>query len=172
MYDSNGNALLDSSGVPLTTTRDNTTLITSLPISRTTSLSTTEIKGRWQIKGSYYTVRLGPSLQIGITERFKIRIAAGVGLAYVGSNYLVEEEIDIPGSEIAVKTTEESTRSAWMPAFFADADAEYWLTERTGFYLGATGQKSGSYEQTLDGRTATVDMGTTYGLQSGVTLRF
>jgi len=172
VYDSNGNLLVTSTGTVVTTTRDNTTLITSVPISRTTTTGTIDVHGRWQVKGSYYTLRLGPMIQIPLSERFKISLGAGFGMAYVGSNYVVDEEIDLPDTQTTVKTQIASERSTWLPVIYADADAEYWLTERTGFYLGATGQKSSSYDQTLEGRTAKVDLGTTYGLQSGITLRF
>ena len=59
-----------------------------------------------------------------------------------------------------------------LPGYYADAGAEYWMTERAGFYLGASYQKSGSFDQTLNDRTAKIDLSTTYGVQSGITLRF
>ncbi len=172
VYDNNGNPVIGSDGSITTTTRDNTTLLSSLPISRTTTTGTTDVNGRWQIKGAYYTFRLGPAFLIPLSERLKINIGAGVGLAYVGSDYLAEEDIVLPDTETTVTTQAVSARSAWLPVVYADADAEYWLTERTGFYLGASAQKSGSYDQTLDGRTARVDLGSTYGITSGITLRF
>jgi hypothetical protein len=172
VYDTNGLPLLDSSGNIVTTTRDSTTLLSGVPISRSATTGTTDVKGRWQIKGAYYTFRVGPMLQFPITERLKFSLGAGVGLAYVGSDYRVDEEMTLPDTETVVQTQDDSVRSAWLPCFYVDADAEYWLTDRTGFYLGATAQRSGSYEQTVGGRTATIDLGSTYGLQSGITLRF
>ena len=71
-----------------------------------------------------------------------------------------------------MQTADLDHRNVLLPAFYADLDAEYWLTERAGFYLGATYQRSKPFEQTLGGRTATIDMGTTSGLTTGVTLRF
>jgi predicted porin len=59
-----------------------------------------------------------------------------------------------------------------LPAWYADAGAEYWLTERAGFYLDATLQRSQSFDQNLGGRTATIDMSSTSGVTSGLTLRF
>jgi len=172
VYDSSGNPLLTTGGTVVTTTQDNTTLLTGVPISRTTTTSTTNIQGHWQIKGAYYTFRLGPMLSIPVTERLRVTLSAGAGLAYVGSDYLADEEIVLPDTETTIETQELSSRSAWMPIFYADADAEYWLTERTGFYLGATAQKAGSFDQTLNGRTAKVDLGATSGISSGFTLRF
>ncbi|MDD2764116.1 MAG: hypothetical protein PHE83_09115 [Opitutaceae bacterium] len=172
IYDSNGNPLTDSDGSTVTTSRDTTTLLGNRPISRGNSTDTTDVNGRWQIKGSYYTIRFGPMFQVPVTERLKLSLGLGAALAYVGSDYLVEETITLPDTETVVETQEQSTRSKLLPCFYADADAEYWLTERTGFYLGATYQKSGSFEQSLNGRTATVDLGSTYGIQSGLSLRF
>lgn len=172
VYDANGNPLLTSGGAIVTTTVDNTTLLSGLPISRTTTTGSTNVHGRWQIKGAYYTLRVGPMLQFPITERLKISLSAGAGMAFVGSDYLADEEIILPDTTTTIETQEASVRSAWMPVFYADLDAEYWLTERTGFYLGAAAQKSGSYDQTLDGRTAKIDLGSTYGVSSGFTLKF
>jgi hypothetical protein len=172
LYDSSGTPVRDTDGNVVTTTQDSTTLLSSLPVSRSIATGTTDVKGRWQIRGAYYTFRIGPMLQIPITERLKVSFGAGVGLAYVGSDYIVEEEIVLPDTETTVQVQDRSARSAWMPCYYVDADAEYWLTERAGLYVGATAQMSGSYDQEVFGRTATVDLGSTYGLQSGITLRF
>ena len=64
------------------------------------------------------------------------------------------------------------THSVLLPALYVDADAEYWLTERAGLFLGATYQRSQSFNQDLGGESATVDMGSTSGITSGLTLRF
>jgi hypothetical protein len=97
-------------------------------------------------------------------------------VALSGTRYIVDETIvlvNVPAYPSAgITTSEETEKFAVLPLFYADADAEYWLTERSGFYFGADFQKSGSYEQTLGGRTANVDLGTTYGVSTGLTLRF
>jgi len=171
-YDANGNPVTNSDGTAVTDSRDSTTLLGNLPVKRSTSTGTTDVNGRWQIKGSYYTMRFGPMFQVPVTERLKLSLGLGVALAYVGSDYLVDETIILPDTEAVVETKEQSARSKLLPCFYADADAEYWLTERTGVYLGTTYQKSGSFDQSLNGRTATIDLGSTYGIQSGISLRF
>jgi hypothetical protein len=102
----------------------------------------------------------------------KISFGAGAALAYVGADYVASEEIDLDEVLSPVQTADLDHRNVVLPAFYADLDAEYWLTERTGFYLGGTFQKSKSFEQTAGGRTATIDMGTASGLTTGITLRF
>jgi hypothetical protein len=172
VYDANGNQVLDSNGNAQTTTVDSSTMLGDQP-NRTTTTSVADVKGYWQIRGAYYTLKIGPMLQIPITERLKFSMGAGAALALVGTRYIVDEILqadDVNG--VTIETTDSQSRFVMLPLYYANADAEYWLTERSGFYLGVNGQKSGSYDQSVGGRTATINLGTTYGVQSGITLRF
>ena len=123
-------------------------------------------------KAAYYTFRVGPQLIVPISERLKLSLGAGVGMVYMGTTYVAQESVDLTDVVNQLTETDQSTHSVARPAYYGNADAEYWLTERSGFYLGATFQKSGNYDQTVGGRTAQIDLGSTYGLQSGITLRF
>jgi hypothetical protein len=171
VIDSNGNPVLNDDGSLQTKSAD-TSLLLSRQATRSTAVSTANVLGQWQIKGAYYAFRAGPLFQIPITERLKISLGVGAALAFVGTDYTATEEIVIDEVESSVGTAEEDHRNVLLPAFYADLDAEYWLTERAGFYIGATYQKSKKFEQTLGGRSATIDLGTTSGLTTGITLRF
>jgi hypothetical protein len=171
VVDANGNTVYDANGNPQTTNLPTSLLLSQQP-TRTTTLGTANVNGHWQVKGAYYAFRVGPMFQLPLTERLKISFGAGAALAYVGTDYTVSEQIELDEVLSPVQTAELDHRNVLLPAFYADLDAEYWLTERAGFYLGATYQKSKTFEQTLGGRTATIDLGTTSGLTTGVTLRF
>ena len=171
VLDANGNPVLGGDGSVQVTTADTTTLLGGSP-SRTTTTSPTTVNGHWEIKGAYYTFRVGPQLIVPISERLKLSLGAGVGLVYIGTTYVAQESVDLTDVVNQLTENDESTHSVARPAYYGNADAEYWLTERSGFYLGATFQKSGNYDQTVGGRTAQIDLGSTYGLQSGITLRF
>lgn len=171
VMDINGNPVLDSTGAPSVQSIDTTVLLPNQP-NRTTTISTADVKGRWQIKGAYYTFRMGPSLRLQISERLKLNLGAGVALCYIGSRYDTQEELLLDDLTQPAIITEESTRNLLLPAYYADVDAEYWLTDRAGFYLGASLQKSGSYDQSLGDRTAKINMGSSSGLQTGLSLRF
>jgi len=172
VYDANGNQVLDIYGNPTTTTFDNSTLLGNQP-NRTTTTNVADVQGYWQLKGAYYTLKVGPMLQVPITERIKFSVGAGVGVALVGTTYSVDEILQVGDvNDSTVEAKDSQSRFVMLPLYYANADAEYWVTERSGFYLGVNGQKSGSYDQSVGGRTATIDLGTTYGVQSGITLRF
>jgi hypothetical protein len=171
VVDENGNAVLDSTGTAQTESVDSSTVLGNDP-TRTTVTSQTDVRGHWEIKGAYYTFRVGPLIKLPITERLKLSLSAGAALAYVGTRYTVEEAVDLTDVSTTLTTGGESSRSVLLPAYYADANAEYWLTERSGLFLGASFQKSGSFDQTVGGRNAKIDLGSSYGVQSGITLRF
>ncbi len=171
VVDADGNPVLDSTGSPQTTSVDSSTVLGTDP-SRTTTTSQTNVHGHWEVKGAYYTFRLGPVIKLPLTERLKLSLGAGAALAFVGTTYSAEESVDLTDVTTTLATADYTNRSVLLPAYFADANAEYWLTERSGFYLGASFQKSGSFDQTVGGRTAQIDLGSSYGIQSGITLRF
>ena len=175
IIDPNGLPVLNPDGTQRTVSVDTSTLL-GLDPTRTYTHSPAQVQGHWQIKGAYYTFRVGPMFQIPVTERFKLSFGFGAAAAIVGSTYKVDETIELDDATqpvtALVQNVDEKTRNLLLPAFYADIDAEYWMTERTGFYLGATYQKSKSFDQSLDGRSATIDMGSTSGFTSGLTLRF
>ena len=181
VFDANGKPLLNASGIQQTTSVDTSILLAQNPSRVTTSTvdgtpngapTTVQVSGHWQIKGAYYTFRVGPVFRFPVTERLKLSLGFGGALAYVGSTFKSDEEIEIDDVTSVIANVGEKTRSVLLPAFYADADAEYWLTERSGLYLGATYQRSKSFDQNLGPESATVNLGSTSGIQTGLTLRF
>src|SRR5208283_1305237 len=83
IYDQNGQPVLTSSGGVKTTSTDQSILLGLTPtrtISNTNAdgtPTTAEVRGVWQIKGAYYTFRLGPVFQLPVTERLKLSLGFG-----------------------------------------------------------------------------------------------
>jgi hypothetical protein len=173
LYGQNLAPVLGSTGVQQTQSLDTSILLSQFPTRLATPASTAQVNSHLEIKGAYYTFRVGPMFQIPVTERIKLSVSFGVAAVFAGTTYKEDEELVIDDVIAPITNVQEKTRSVLLPAVFADANAEYWLTERTGFYLGATYQKSKSFNQSLDdGSSATINMSSTSGLQSGFTLRF
>jgi hypothetical protein len=172
VYDSNGQPEITPSGALKTVSTDQSILLGLHPTRTIDPNGTANVRGLWQIKGAYYTFRLGPVFLLPVTERLKLSLGFGAAAVFAGSTYTASETVLVDNVSFNVTDGEVKTHSVILPAWYADADAEYWLTERAGFYLGATYQRSQSYNQNLGGRSATVDMGSTSGLTSGLTLRF
>lgn len=151
---------------------DTTVLLPVEPMSRTVSTGTADVDGFWQLKGAYYTFYLGPTLRVPIGERLRISLGAGAAVAFVGTNYRAQESIVLAEVDSPVTATAESAQSTWLPSYYANANAEFLLTPRTGLFLGATYQGKMDYSQTLVGRTATVGFDNNVGVQSGFSVRF
>ena len=141
-------------------------------MSRTVSTGTADVDGFWQLKGAYYTFYLGPTLRVPIGERLRISLGAGAAVAFVGTNYRAQESIVLAEVDSPVTATAESAQNTWLPSYYANANAEFLLTPRTGLFLGATYQGKMDYSQTLVGRTATVGFDNNVGVQSGFSVRF
>jgi len=152
---------------------ETTTTLDSIPFSRTRTTTTNgaEVNGVWQIKGAYYLFRAGPVIRVPLGQRFAVTFSAGYAGAYLGTKYKVEETLVVAGvSPIAF--TGEDEYSKFLHGAYAEVNAEWWLTNRTGFFAGATFEKLGKYEQSLGNRTAAIDIGGNAGFRFGITTRF
>lgn len=172
VIDGDGNPVLNEDGTQQVQIVDTTVLLGNEPLSRDISAGAADVDGFWQIKGAYYIFRLGSTLRMPLSERFRLSVGAGAAFALVGTRYRALEAIVFPDVSAPIMTEEESDRSVWLPSYYANANAEYWLTTRTGVFLGATYQGKMDYNQTLGDRTAKVGFDNSVGFQSGVSVRF
>lgn len=131
-----------------------------------------EVEGNWQIKGSYYMLRLGPNVRMMLTERISLNASVGFAGAYLGTKYRVDERLILPNINSEIREQAEDEDSQFIAGFYGELNAELWLTERTGFYAGATYENLGDYEQVLNGRTADVELSSGLGVRFGLITRF
>jgi hypothetical protein len=145
----------------------------SKPSTTTTDVGGAEIDGTWQIKGAYYMARLGPTFRYNISDHFALSGGAGVTGAFVGTVYRVDETILIEGATQPLRDHPQERTSKFIPGYYGELNGEWWVTERTGFYLGAVFEKLGKYEQNpVGGRTASLDLGQGVGYRFGIVTRF
>jgi hypothetical protein len=104
------------------------------------------VNNRWKLKGSYFTMRAGPSLTLQFTTRFKASVSAGLAMIYAGSNYTVVESFEPEtGAEINETVTDDATK--FRIGYYADATLQFDATERTGFYVGAVYQAAATIKR-------------------------
>lgn len=135
----------------------------------------TTVNGVWQVKGAYFLMRFGPSLRAQITERLGLNASLGVAGAYAGSTYSVVESFAVPNvADLTLSTPdpEQSSKSKFLNGFYADLNLEWMATERTGLFGGVSAQQLGEYDQTLNGRTAHIDLGSSVGIRGGISIKF
>ncbi len=139
------------------------------------------VTGRWQVKGAYFLIKLGPTLRTQITEHFGLSASVGFAGAYAGTRYTAYESFQVaamPGVDIETtdtatgQNTLSSTASRFLTGYYADLNLDWDMNDRFGLFGGVTAQQLDSYRQRLGDRTADVDLGSAVGLRGGVTIRF
>ena len=132
------------------------------------------IQGEWEVKGAYYSIRVGPEIRSHISEKLAFTAGAGFLGVYVGSDFSVTETLDLDGyptfTTIQVNATENMTDL--IAGFYAEATVEYWITQRTGFFIGATYESVDDFVQAFGGRTASVLLGDATVVRFGIIHRF
>lgn len=164
---------------------DGTTVVNSQGIETTVPLSSTPIgsetvstagdatvKGNWKIKGAYFMVRFGPTVRTQVTERFGISAGLGLAGAYAGTRYSAVESIDIENVSESITQEVDSATSKFLAGYYADMTVDFSATERTGLYAGVSLQHLGSYDQSVSGRTAKIDFGSSLGIRGGMSYKF
>lgn len=161
-------------GQKVTNGRETTTAIDQIAFERQiiTIPDGAIIDGAWKINGAYYVVRAGPMVRVFITNRLAVSFEAGFAAAFVGTDYEVREAMELPGLEKPLVTTEEDETSKVLTGFYGAGAVEYWMTERTNAYAGAAYESLDSYQQSVNGRTAEIDVGSTVTVRMGLTTRF
>ena len=150
-----------------------------------------DIHGYWQLKGAYYQAQFGPTFRYRFNDRWAVSGSAGFALGWIGTTFSADEQFDsaadvfnlshttntpIDGNTDTPKTyrvTEKNATHKFLPGYYVEFNAEYWVTERTGFYFGVSQQTLRGFNQNpLSGRTAKVDMGSSAGWRIGIVTRF
>ncbi len=144
-----------------------------------------DVTGDWQIKGSYYALKLGPTFRYMFNDRFAIAGRAGVSINYIGSRFIVSERVtNLPAgiNSIAFNTADllltdgtekpENEINKFTFGGYVGIDAEYWVSDKTGFYAGLAYENLGSYKHTYRGRVAEIGGGSGTSVRFGIITRF
>lgn len=164
--------------VELINATETTTTISDAPVLSETvdTPGGTTVRGRWQVKGAYFMMRVGPSLRAQLTERLGLSASLSLAGAYTGTRYTATEIIDIPnvdsGGTISTPVTEFTDKNKLLAGYYADVNLEWAANETTGFFGGLSAQKFGGYDQELGTRNARIDLGSSVGLRGGVSIKF
>ncbi|HEY0944185.1 MAG TPA: hypothetical protein VGD81_02930 [Opitutaceae bacterium] len=170
-------------GTTTTYTVDTTTYLANRPESRTETDTAggATIDGFWQVKGAYLAVRTGPWVRWQPVERLSLRASAGFAAAWLGLQMRYDEQlVAVNGVELGdsvltlIQDTDETdVQSYGIAGVFGSLDAEWWLTQRTGFFASGYYEKfSRKVELTAGDRTADIELSGGLGFRIGITTRF
>lgn len=155
---------------------DITTLLSELPLDRTDTLTEggAQINGFWQVKGAYLSARLGPWIEMPINEKIKVRASGGVSGTVIGAFMRFDERFLIPDSTEELAASDQTSTDAWgMFGGYVALEGQYWLTERSGFFAGASYEAvSGDVQLRSGERLADMNVDAGAGVRFGFTTRF
>jgi hypothetical protein len=163
-------------GSSSTVETDVSVLLSDLPTERVdeTFVSGAEINGFWQVKGAYFSARLGSWLEMAINDRFTIRASGGVSGKVIGAFLRFDERFILPDETGELTASDQTNTDSWaMVGGYAALEGHYWLTERSGFFAGATFEAvSGDVELRAGDRLAKMNVESGAGIRFGFTTRF
>jgi hypothetical protein len=151
-------------------------LLGNSPISRSQDPTSIFTTNRYFTEGSFYTVRVGPTLIMPMGKKFSMSVSAGPALIYSGSVLNVLEDLNIATGEDFTQLYQHEN-SKLLPGYYVDVNLNYQLTDTAGFYVGNIFQSAGSYTQKVSSGegtnyTSKIDFGTQDGVKGGLTVRF
>lgn len=158
-------------------------LETTTPLSQTPSQTVTTptaggatVNGRWQVKGAYFMVKIGPSFRTQFNDRLELSGSAGFAGAYTGTSYTATESFSVAGltsdQTAGDSTPQVSNAIKFLKGYYADLTLEWAANETTGLFGGITAQQLEDYTQKVAERTAHIDLGSTVGVRGGISIKF
>jgi hypothetical protein len=156
---------------------NNVTLISAQPNRRSVAEtpSGTAVTNTYKVKGGFYSARLGPTFVFPFSEKLRASVTLGFMALYSATTFDVDEEFRSE-DQLPLTKSDSSVEKKLLTGYYVDANIEYWVTEKTGFYAGAAYQGGGTYAQVIDKDdikyTTKIDLKSLSGVRAGMNIRF
>jgi YD repeat-containing protein len=138
------------------------------PVSSTTTiLPGAGLRDKQQYDGNLWGLRLGPYLDIPLSERWDISFSGGLAVGLLNSSASWKQTV-------AGVTVASGSGSDWdvLWGFYIGANVSYLISERWSAVGGAQFQYLGTYEHSFGGRKVEVDFGQTIFVTLGLAYSF
>jgi hypothetical protein len=147
-------------------------VIGSKPSSRTTAIAPNGaiITGDHSLEASLFDLRLGPSFNIPLFNRFSLQTGGGLAVGLVYSHFSFTESSTAGAGPVSASGS--STRTGLVPGAYAEAGFAYRIWRSTSLFTGAQFEYLGDFQQGADGRTARLDFGRTVFYEFGLQWHF
>jgi hypothetical protein len=123
------------------------------------------------IKGSAYSVRVGPTVELRLGRKWTLFLSGGLNTFYVSANFEIDQTFtDLNGN--ASRSTERFRNNETIFGPYGDLQVIYHLGERASFSLGAQYIKGGSVDFEAGDRRARLDMDSITAAVLGLHIRF
>jgi hypothetical protein len=148
-------------------------LITDFPASRdvqTVAYAET-ITGTRKFDASVFGLRVGPYLEMPLSESVSFTLSGGFAMVRVDSDYRFRESASIAGGGSASPTGSDG-HGDWMPGGYVAGNISVALSKKWSLSAGAQYMDVGVYKDTVNGQEVTMDLRQAIFLTLGLTFSF
>jgi hypothetical protein len=122
------------------------------------------ITGHRELDAQMLDLRLGPYLDVPISQRFMFTLSGGAMLLFLRGEFSFDEAVTLNPALTVVSLPAErhqasSTDNQWLVGGYVSGVFSYALSDRWRLSAGAQFQAAGDYSQTLAGKEATLNLG-------------
>ncbi len=133
----------------------------------------TDVRGVYEIEAAMGTVRLGPYLDIQLTDRLFLYVGFGFTGAYLSSDFTVSQSFSVPTTGRDRLVSETVSDGQWLIGGYAEINLLYKINEQTSIYAGAQSHFLSDFDtQTNNDTFAEIDISKPTYLQMGFELDF
>lgn len=125
------------------------------PVSSFVNSVAGSVSGYHELDANVIGWRLGPYIEMPLGERGRLSLSGGLSLAYVMSDFDFSESITAP---VAGSVTGSGSDSGVLVGAYVSGEAAYQLSQAWEVFGSVQFQYLDEYSQTVNGRTAVLDM--------------
>lgn len=147
-------------------------LITDIPTRTSLVLPNGAVSsGQRYLDAAVYGWRVGPFLDVPVCSRLALSFSAGLAFAYVYSDYSFTENVTISGFGTESHAGNGS-RDETMLGYYLSGLISYAVCEQANLFAGVQFQDVGTFQQTVAGQTASLDLGKSIFMTVGMSWSF
>jgi hypothetical protein len=130
-------------------------VIGGTPVSSITDTVPMTVNGARKFDADIFAVRLGPYLEIPLSDKWNLAFSAGLSLAQVESDFSFNEAVDVAG---VLPISGSGSNGKLLVGGYAAGNVNYQVNEDWGVFGGVQFQDLNNYSHTENGRTARLKM--------------
>jgi hypothetical protein len=136
-----------------------------------------QVSGERDFHARFFSIRVGPYLDMPMDERWMFTMGAGVALNRIYSEFSYTENVSLDPAVTLVQlpmavSQGSDTRHEWVVGGYVGGTFSYAINERFRLFAGAQVQFSGDYEHEVGGRKAILDLGSAIMVTLGGSVSF
>ena len=125
------------------------------------------ITGNNNLDAELYDLRLGPAVNIPLSDRFSVQSSGGLALGILDSHFTFSENSIYTGA-----MSGSNHRTAFLPGAYAELGFAYQLCHCTSLFTGVQFEYLEDFKQTANGHSAELDLGSTIFYEIGLQFHF